>query len=588
MNKQPQVSVIIPTYNRANFIVAAVESTLNQKGFKQPYEVIVIDDGSSDDTEAVLKPYISKIRYFKIPHSGLPAVARNFGVSKAKAELIAFQDSDDLWSPDKLAQQVPLFNDPGVVMAFGGAGIINEDGSDQHSELVASASLKRGEKFQTLVKKNVISTLTVMVRKDALAKVGGFNQSPDLKAVEDYELWLRLSANFPQSLKSLNKRLAFYRTHSNNISGAGDLLGHERLLVVYGRLWESGLLNTAQCQVLEEQIDAMQETWNSLKNAAGSPPVISVVMSIYNAEKFLEKAVKSILDQTYSDFEFIIIDDGSTDKSIDVIRSFNDPRIRLIHQLNHGLVYSFNKGVRLARADFIARMDADDISMPSRFEKELVWLFSDSGRGLVGSAFSYIDAETSLPTKVTMTSPTKHIDIIRMMYIVNPFGHGSVMMRKEAVNKVGGYRPEYEPAEDYDLWRRIAQTWEVGQIPEVLYFWRLHAGSISQRKKSSSTSSAAKTVQNMWDGPIAIKSMGEIVRDGRFYDRLYSPLRKVIYEQYVDQQAHLAFEFLIHGRLRTGYRTALAAIWLRPACFKVLWKTMLWAPIKLTLGNQVK
>jgi glycosyltransferase involved in cell wall biosynthesis len=363
-DSRPYISVIIPTYNRSDFIVAAIESVLGQKNSKWSYEVIVVDDGSTDNTAEILKAYKNKVSYFKIKHSGLPAVARNFGISKARGELIAFQDSDDLWAEDKFALQVPVFDDPKVVLSYGQAKAMDDKGNKLGKKVVDPKKLKAGENFNTLIKENVISTLTTMVRRSALAEVGNFNEAESLRAVEDYELWMRIANAFPGSIHSLKNTLASYRVHSQNISSANALLSIERLLAVYGVLWEIQSLSDSIRQALEQQIDTMNENWSRQQNIDTPPPAISVVMGIYKDKAYVKQAIESILKQSFKEFEFIIIDDGSSDGSYEVAASFKDPRIRIIRQINHGLVNALNKGVHLARANLIARQDADDISLP--------------------------------------------------------------------------------------------------------------------------------------------------------------------------------------------------------------------------------
>jgi glycosyltransferase involved in cell wall biosynthesis len=349
--------------------------------------------------------------------------------------------------------------------------------------------------------------------------------------------------------------------------------------------WTSRALETKQRQRLEQEIHATELEWNKANRRLSDTPKISVVMSVYNTERFVGQAVKSILDQTFGDFEIVLIDDGSSDRSVEIVRSFNDPRIRVVHQTNHGLVYSFNKGLELARSEIIARMDADDISLPRRFEQELAWLKADVKRGLVGTFFSYIDEESGKPLDIVMTSPTKHIDIVRMMHIVNPFGHGSIMMRKKAAESLGKYRSEYEPAEDYDLWRRIAQEWEVGQIPEVLYMWRFHPASISRRKSHVSNASAEKTVENTWEQSEPFKSSRQIVKDGRYYQNLNSSLADAIYSQYIDHQRRLVNSYFEHKKMKYGYSTGLGLMRLAPRSVTELFSIMVKSTVKYIRGN---
>ena len=554
---KPSVSVIIPTYNRAEFIGSAIESVLKQKG-QWNLEVIVVDDGSTDDTREILKKFGDKIRYFKNPHFGRPAVPRNFGLGKARGELIAFQDSDDLWTPNKLAAQAPLFDDPKVVMSYGQASVINEAGQDQKKALVPAAKLARGQKFISLLQENVISTLTVMARKSAIEAAGGFNESKGLKAVEDYDLWLRIAAQNPSGIKALNKTLAIHRAHSGNISAADDQLALERIITVFDSLWQFKL-EDGQRAALEKQTEEMHRSWGRLQDEAGNHPLISVVMGIYKDESYVGLAVKSILDQTFRNFEFIIINDGSPDRSAQIVKDLGDRRIRLVNQTNRGLVDSLNKGIGLARGQFIARQDADDISLPTRFEKELSLLSSRPQVGLVGAFFAYID-EKNNQTGTVITAPTKHLDLRRSFYITNPFPHGCSLYRKEAYEDAGGYRDDYGPTEDYDLWRRMADLdWEIAIIPEVLYLYRLLPTGISHQKGEIQAKFTAKIIAEQFKKPFVLKGYQTIVRDARYYRKMDNPFAAQVFNQYVNEQFVIAMEMLARGWAKSGTITALAA-----------------------------
>lgn len=237
VTSSPIVSVIIPTYNRAKYLPAALDSVLSQS--MPPFEVIVVDDGSTDDTEQVINPYLSKIIYKKIPNSGRPAVPRNIGIGLAKGNLIAFQDSDDLWASDKLKLQTPLFDDPDVVMSHGRAEIMTAGGKKM-GRAVAQQVIPSGHIFTELLGGNFVSTLTTMVRKEVLEQLGGFNESPALRAVEDYDLWLRIAA-LGRKVVYLDKTLAYYRQHDQNISSADEALALRRIITVNSSVLKSRL-----------------------------------------------------------------------------------------------------------------------------------------------------------------------------------------------------------------------------------------------------------------------------------------------------------------------------------------------------------
>jgi glycosyltransferase involved in cell wall biosynthesis len=207
-------------------------------------------------------------------------------------------------------------------------------------------------------------------------------------------------------------------------------------------------------------------------------PKVTVLMSVYNGKKYLREAIDSILGQTFTDFEFLIIDDGSTDSSADIIRSYSDPRVRFIrNEKNMGLTRSLNKGIRLATGEYIARQDADDISLPERLEKQVRFLDQNKDVGLVGTYFFMIN-EAGKTICVWNRLP-EGIDLKKILLKGNPFGHGSVMFRAECIEKVGPYREEFKSVQDYDLWLRISEVYDVANIPEPLYKWRFHSKSIS-------------------------------------------------------------------------------------------------------------
>lgn len=201
-------------------------------------------------------------------------------------------------------------------------------------------------------------------------------------------------------------------------------------------------------------------------------PLISVVMSVYNGARFLREAMDSMLAQTFANFEFVIINDGSTDGSREIIEGYDDRRIRLYEQENQGIARALNRGIGLARAGLIARMDADDISAPRRLEKEYDFMRSHP-------EFAVVAAGTALMTEDGRRGPLSFEagtawrelgddDIVRKSLV----WHGSVMYGKAEFLEAGGYRPETVPAEDLDLWLRLRQKHPLAMLNELLYYQR--------------------------------------------------------------------------------------------------------------------
>lgn len=185
--------------------------------------------------------------------------------------------------------------------------------------------------------------------------------------------------------------------------------------------------------------------------------MISVIMSVYNAEKYLAQSISSILNQTYKDFEFLIINDCSTDKSVKIIKEFlqDDNRIDLIdNRIRLGLTKNLNRAIDQSKGELIARMDADDISEPDRFEKQASFLAENPKIGVLGSCAIDIDEEGNQIGERNV--PITNEGIISTLYKVNPMCHPSIMYRKKIIERIGLYDERYRVVQDYDLWFRCA------------------------------------------------------------------------------------------------------------------------------------
>ncbi len=210
-------------------------------------------------------------------------------------------------------------------------------------------------------------------------------------------------------------------------------------------------------------------------------PAISVVMCVYNGARFLREAIESILDQSFTDFEFIIINDGSTDNTASILDSYanRDARVHVYSQENRGLTDSLNFGCSLAKGQFVARMDADDIAIKDRFISQIEFMDMHPDVGLLGGAFELIDA--SGKTLCTAVNPLEDREIREALQDGSVFLHPSVLMRKKALDLVGGYRKVLH-AEDYDLWLRMSEQMRVANLQEVILKYRVHPEQISVSK----------------------------------------------------------------------------------------------------------
>ena len=212
-------------------------------------------------------------------------------------------------------------------------------------------------------------------------------------------------------------------------------------------------------------------------------PTVSVVLSIYNEQPYLKRAIQSILGQTFEDFEFIIINDGSTDGSREVLERFVDldHRIRLVNQKNQGIPASRNRGLKLARGKYIAVKDGDDISHPKRFEKQVRFLEENPEIGILGTWIEQID-ETGDSLR-QWRLPT-HPDAIAWQSLFNyRLCHPTVMARRSVLENLGGYAEWVTCAEDYELWSRALLETRIANLPDLLYKHRQHGGSITVKDR---------------------------------------------------------------------------------------------------------
>ncbi len=224
-------------------------------------------------------------------------------------------------------------------------------------------------------------------------------------------------------------------------------------------------------------------------------PKISVVMSVYNGEKYLAEAIESILNQTYTNFEFIIVNDGSKDGSLEMIQKYmkKDERIVFIDRENKGLPYSLNEGISIAKGEYIARMDADDISLPSRFEKQIKYM-EENKLDVCGTFMEQFKTDSLY--KNFIKHPTTNENIRFTLSFFSCLVHPTVMLKKEVFDKAQ-YDENCKQAQDYQLWVDCAkEDFVFGNIPEILLNYRIHEGQVTISKAKNQLDTAHKIMRD--------------------------------------------------------------------------------------------
>lgn len=228
------------------------------------------------------------------------------------------------------------------------------------------------------------------------------------------------------------------------------------------------------------------------------PPIVSVLLPVHNASPFLKEAIDSVLNQTFQDFELVVIDDASTDGSAAILDDLHDPRIvRISFEENLGIVNALNSALKRVRGRYIARMDADDIAHPTRFEKQVKYLDRHPDTVVVGA---WIQCFGYVRRPYVHRYPICHDEIKCCLLFESPFAHPAVMIRRAAMDNLDQpYSPDFSYVEDWELWTRLIRTGDSANIPTPLLRYRIHAKSSSQRFTQIQGESKRKLLKKIYD-----------------------------------------------------------------------------------------
>ena len=243
---------------------------------------------------------------------------------------------------------------------------------------------------------------------------------------------------------------------------------------------------------------------------------VTVLMPAYNAGKFIAEAIESVLQQTFTDFELVIIDDGSTDNTAEIIQSFSDRRIHLIHQSHNGIAAALNKGLGIVESEYIARFDADDICFPDRLMQQVSFLDENQDYIITGSDAEYISEDGEHLFYFRCIGHT-HDEIIEKINSYCPFIHSAVMYRKNAVIKASGYSIHAHNFEDYLLWTQILKFGKFANLPQELIRVRFNPASV--------------TIDERWRGRFFRKLKRDIISKGAITEKEGSHLLSIIKSQ---------------------------------------------------------
>jgi glycosyltransferase involved in cell wall biosynthesis len=422
--KNLKISVIIPVYNGARFIKDSINSVLSQDyGY---WECIVVDDGSTDESASIVKEY-RQVIYLYQQHRCV-AAARNLGVEKSSGEYLAFLDADDIWDPEKLKLQIGFMKDhPEIDYAVTKHSIFLDE---ELKELPGWVRSERQESETTAV---IPSAL--LVSKSVFEAVGYFDETYQIGDDSD---WFLRAKDAGFRLGVIEKTLLYKRVHNQCLTSQTEICRKELLKSIKASL-----------------------------HRAKSSHKISVIIPVYNGEKYLDEALQSVLNQSLRPFEILVVDDCSTDKTAEIAQRYGD-RIRYIRrEKNGGAAAARNDGVKSATGDYIAFLDADDYWVNNKLELQLREIKKQNAPDMIfGMSTHFFSPETDDSFRQKYYCPNEPVKGL----------HSGVMLfKRNNFLKAGYFSTNYKTGEFIEWYQRALEAGMTSSIlPDVLMHRRIH------------------------------------------------------------------------------------------------------------------
>lgn len=463
--------IVIPTCNRPQTLRRAIESVLRQE--IKAHEVVVVDDGMNPPD---LSGFPQMVRLVQSGQVG-PTKARMVGVVNASlsCDCFGFLDDDDEFLPNHLSTLVPLLGRGQFV--FSKAMYKHKD-----FETTDPEPLNKGKKRYydptALMTQNIAAISCFLMRRKAFEDVGGFDST--VARLEDWDLWGRMQIQHGDPIHADVVTNVIYRDTGDNTSDS-NLFAYSLMCKWRDRVEQ-------RLRYLAVQKRGMM---SPLERESFRPPRVSVVMPVYNAEKYLREAIDSILNQTFKNFEFVVVNDASTDSSKSILESYGRALSVFEHPSRMGVSTSLNLGVMHSLGEYVARMDADDMSHEKRLEVQV--RFMDNNRDLFVLGGRFLSMSEDMKSIVWENKvELDHDEIKKTLKERNCMGHPTVMIRRKLFEKIGGYdeSPARRHVEDYDLWVRAIPRFKFANLPGNLLMHRVHQGQVTLQNEAENKRNA--------------------------------------------------------------------------------------------------
>jgi glycosyltransferase involved in cell wall biosynthesis len=490
----PFISFIALSYNHAAFLLETLESIKNQKA-EVDYEIIITDDGSKDNSVELISNWVEnnqeKFKVKKLINKTNEGLCKtlNKAIQMANGKWIKLIACDDIIEENYVEEVLK------IIYSYDEVGLIITDMShiNQKGEKIRDSNWEYSQtrisneivnNFDNLLRSQYLNAPTVIYKKELWENIGGYDEG---LIYDDWDFLLR--AKKKTNFYAIQKSLVRYRMHGNNmhlnfktnakyvtdsIIVLKKHLNDETKPIIREKVIEeiSNLIPIDENEAL--RIWEQEITW--LKSEEKNQPLVSVLLPVYNAEKYLENALKSILFQTYSNLEVIVVNDGSTDNSASIINSFvqtNNVKY-YINPENFGISKTRNIALSYCNGEYIALLDSDDICAPNRIENQVKFLIKNTGYKAVSSWMQEFDKNTLNLYRYYHDFET--LKCVSVFY--NPVSHPATMFDSSALKEIG-YDESYSYAEDYQMLLRFMQKYKISCLQETLYFNRIHTNQIS-------------------------------------------------------------------------------------------------------------
>jgi len=484
----PSVSIFMPVYNGAKYISATIESIIEQT--YKDWELVIVDDGSTDGTLRIAQGYAARDTRIRIvsheKNRGLSA-ARNTGLADVHASslYVMNHDSDDISMPTKLARLVDhLERNPGIAAVGSIAQYFNDAG-----EITGAPAIKHlpADIRRTMGEVNSMLVSATLIRREMAEKIAPFRG--EFGGCDDYDFWTRaLLAGF--ELENIPEPLHLIRLHAASMGSTQGSAMEEKAREIRAN-YRGG--KGGVCAVGVSEKSSAPQT-QAVQTDSAKMPRLSVCMPVYNGAKNLATSIESIVEQSFNDWELIIVDDGSTDatKKIAERCAAKDARIKVIASEHQGSVAARNLAFLRTdpRSEFLLMHSGDDVSLPNKFAGLVGVLQGHPSIALVGSQAAYFNDAGEDKGQSSNENTT---GLIRARFAAqNQMIESATIIRRCVFEKIGMYREEYRGAEDYDLFARaLLAGYEMANVPQVLHAVRVQAegagGARLKRQKDLSS-----------------------------------------------------------------------------------------------------